>query len=100
MGPLEKEIMDYLHVQVFDPILNSPTASERLKKGVRLTITRMSQRDAVGMLTYYWSAIVGTERSTPFAAEMRREGFNRFEEIIDDMRDRFAPTFAATYRKR
>lgn len=75
----EDEIMDFLHANVFDPILASPTASARLKQGVRLTITRMSQRDAVGMMSYYWSAIIGTDRSTKFAEEMRREGFTRFD---------------------
>jgi hypothetical protein len=91
--------MSYLHANVFDPILNSPSASEKLKRGVRLTIVRMNECDAQGMLSFYWSAIIGTERSTPFAAEMRREGFNRFEEIVDDMRERFGPTFSRTFRR-
>jgi hypothetical protein len=30
----KEEILAYLHEHVFDPILNSPTASETLKKGV------------------------------------------------------------------
>lgn len=41
------------------------------------------------MIQYYWSAVIGTERSTKFAREMRKEGFTRFEEIIDEFRDRF-----------
>jgi len=32
------EIMSYLQTNVFDPILNSTTASNSLKQGVRLTI--------------------------------------------------------------
>lgn len=83
------EIMQYLHLNVFDPILNSPTASESLKKGVRLTIIRMNERDAKGMLQYYWSAIIGTERSTKFAKMMKDEGFTRFEELLEDFRERF-----------
>jgi hypothetical protein len=88
-GSREAEIMDFLQDRVFQPVLTSPTASERLKQGVRLTITRMSQRDAAGMIHYFWSAVVGTERSTSFAAQMRREGFERFEEAIEDFRARF-----------
>ncbi len=98
-GSRERAIMDYLHLHVFDPVLNSSHASDKLKRGIRLTIVRMSQRDADGMLSYYWSALIGTEKSTPFAAEMRREGFGRFEEIVDDMRERFAPTFSRTFRR-
>jgi predicted glycosyl hydrolase (DUF1957 family) len=85
----EDEIMNFLHKNVFDPILSSPIASSRLKQGVRLTITRMRQRDALGMMSYYWSAIIGTDRSTRFANEMRQEGVTRFEETIDEFRERF-----------
>ncbi|NIT59786.1 MAG: hypothetical protein GWN00_27270 [Aliifodinibius sp.] len=85
----EAEIMQFLSANVFDPILTSPSASNTLKQGVRYTIMRLEQRDARGMIHYYWSAIVGTERSTEFAKQMRAEGFTRFEEVIDEFRDRF-----------
>lgn len=83
------EIMQYLHTNVFDPILLSTTASESLKTGVRYTIMRMNERDAKGMMLYFWSAISGTERSTKFAKMMKKEGFTRFEEILEDFRDKF-----------
>ncbi len=85
----EEEVMVFLSRNVFDPILNSPNASEALKKGVRYTIMRLNNLDATGMVSYYWSAIIGTEKSTEFARQMRAEGFTRFEEVIDEFRDRF-----------
>jgi hypothetical protein len=89
LGVNEQAIMDFLHEHVFDPILHSPQASEALKQGVRLTIVRLRERNAAGMVNYYWKAITGTPRSVGFAARMRREGFTRFEETIDEFRDRF-----------
>ena len=86
----EEEIMTFLYERVFDPILQSPKASESLKQGVRLTITRMWQRDAAGMITFYWTAIVGTDRSIDFAAQLHEAGFTRFEDVIDDFRKRFS----------
>lgn len=83
--------MTFLTERVFNPILNSPNASAKLKSGCRMTITRMNQRDAAGMIQYYWSAIIGTERSIGFAAQMKREGFDRFEEVLEDFRLRFSP---------
>lgn len=47
----EQEIMQFLHERVFDPVLNSDTASTKLKQGIRMTIVRMEQRDAVGMVS-------------------------------------------------
>ena len=89
----EQEIMGFLHERIFDPILESPQASEKLKQGVRFTKMRLEERDAAGMIQYYWSAIVGTERSISFAALMRTEGFGRFEEAIDEFRLRFNDEF-------
>ena len=91
LGPREQEIMDFLGERVFNPILASPLASEKLKAGCRLTMVRMQQRDAAGMIQYYWSAIIGTERSIGFAAQMKREGFDRFEEALEEFRLRFSP---------
>ena len=85
----KEEIIEFLNIRVFDPILTSPTASDSLKQGVRYTIMRLNERDAIGMISYFWSAIVGTEKSTEFARKMRAEGFTRFEEVIDEFRDRF-----------
>jgi len=92
----EEEVMGFLSRNVFDPILNSPNASETLKKGVRYTIMRLNNLDATGMVSYYWSAIIGTEKSTEFARQMRAEGFTRFEEVIDEFRDRFNDNWLRT----
>jgi len=78
--------MTYLHRNIFDPILESPTASNKLKTGVRYTIMRLNQRDAYGMIQYYWSAIIGTERSISFASLIRDEGFARFEDALEEFR--------------
>jgi hypothetical protein len=93
LGPKEREIMEFLHDRVFDPILASGTASESLKRGIRYTKMRMEERDAAGMVRYYWSAIVGTEPSINFATLMRNEGFARFEEAIDEFRIQFDDAF-------
>jgi hypothetical protein len=93
LGPKERQIMDYLHEHVFDPILVSAKASKALKQGVRLTIVRMTERDAVGMVDYFWAALKGTPRSVGFAARMKNEGFDRFEEALEDFRDRFGNDF-------
>jgi predicted glycosyl hydrolase (DUF1957 family) len=83
------EVLRFLHERVFDPILDSPSASNSLKSGIRQTVMRLNERDARGIVQFYWSAIIGTERSSTFAKKMREEGFTRFEEIIEEFRNRF-----------
>jgi hypothetical protein len=82
-----------LHLRVFDPILSSNHATAKLKQGTRLTIMRMRERDARGMVSYFWSAVVGTDPSIAFAAQLKAEGFDRFEEAIDEFRVRFDEKF-------
>ena len=85
----EQEIMDYLHRNVFDPILASPKASEKVKKGVRLTITRMSRLDAARMRQYYWSAVCQSENAFAFAELLKAEQMPRLEDVLEDFRRRF-----------
>ena len=85
----EEEIMKFLHERVFDPVLDSPKASSELKKGVNLTIMRLNERNATEMAHYFWSAILGTEKSIGFAARMKKEGFIRFEEVFEEFRVKF-----------
>lgn len=85
----EDEIMNFLDERIFNPIISNPNASKSLKAGARLTRIRMLERDALGMVSYYWSAIVGTEKSIEFAKKLKDSGFIRFEEVIDDFRIRF-----------
>jgi hypothetical protein len=92
-GPQERAIMTFLHERVFDAILTSPHASAELKRGVRYTIMRLEERDAAGMVQYFWKAISGTERSIGFAARMQAEGFGRFEEALEEFRVRFDDAF-------
>jgi hypothetical protein len=89
----QQQIMGFLHEHIFEPILSSTHASAALKQGIRYTIMRLEQRDAAGMVHYFWSAIIGTERSIGFAAKMRAEGFTRFEEVLEDFRVRFDDRF-------
>jgi hypothetical protein len=93
LDPKQKEIMDFLQQRIFDPILQSMQASNELKSGVRLTMNRMERLSAAKMIQYYWSAIIGTERSIGFAARMRKEGFTRFEEALEEFRVRFDNDF-------
>ncbi|MEO8513351.1 MAG: hypothetical protein ABI543_07325 [Ignavibacteria bacterium] len=81
--------MNFLNKNVFNPIINSSTASQKLKIGVRQTKMKLRHKDALGMMMFYWSSIVGTSRSTPFAAQMKKEGFTRFEEVLDEFREKF-----------
>jgi hypothetical protein len=85
----EEEIFSFLQQKVFDPILNSPKASQRTKSGIRMTIYRLKQRNAVGMWNYFWSAIKGTPNSVGFAARLKKEGFVRFEEVFEEFRVKF-----------
>lgn len=85
----EQEVMAYLREHVFDAVLVSPTASKSLKQGVRKTIMRMEKLKSQKMVQYFWSAVIGTERSIGFSKQMKDAGFSRFEEVLEDFRVKF-----------
>ena len=84
----EQELMSYLHTKVFDPILNSKTCSSGIKSGVHLTIGRMNKLNAEKMVQYFWSALA-TDNAIKFSKQMKAEGLTRFEDIMEEFRDKF-----------
>lgn len=85
----EDEIMTFLHERVFDHILTSEEYSNKVKQGIRLTVMRLNERDARGMISYFWSAIAGTERSINFSESMKNENATRFEDVLEEFRVKF-----------
>lgn len=92
----EDELMDYLERNVFQPALNHPRATNEIKAGVRMTQMRMRRRDAAGMIIYFWSAVIGTDKSKKFARQMRQLGLTRFEEVLEGFRDKFNDDWLAS----
>lgn len=84
----EQELMSFLHAKVFDPILDSKEASQEVKSGVNLTIGRMNRLNAEKMIHYFWASLV-TENAIIFSKKKRIEGLPRFEDILEDFRDKF-----------
>ena len=85
----KEEIMSFLQMSIFDPILNSTKTSEKLKSATRGAILRFKQRNAQKMIEYFWSEVVGTpDRSTKYGRLMKGEGFTQFEQIADEFRVR------------
>lgn len=84
----EQELMSFLYVKVFDPILNSSTVPAKIKSGINLTIGRMNRLPAEKMVQYFWSALA-TENAIKFSKHMKQEGLTRFEDVMEEFRDRF-----------
>jgi glutaredoxin 2 len=84
----EQELMQYLHEKVFDPILNSPNVPSEIRSGVNLTIARMNRLGAEKMVQYFWSALA-TENAIKFSKRMKEEGLTRFEDVMEEFRDKF-----------
>ncbi|WP_088226837.1 hypothetical protein [Desulfosporosinus sp. FKB] len=86
----EQEILDFLEVNLFNPILQSPSTSERFKKATRGLHLRMKQRDAQGMIQYFWNTVVDTKtKQANYGRLLENEGFSEFEEVVANFRVRF-----------
>ena len=84
----EEELMEFLHEKVFDPVLDSKDAPANIKSGINLTIGRMNKLSAEKMVQYFWSAL-STDNAICFSKKMKAEGLPRFEDVLEEFRDRF-----------
>lgn len=50
---------------------------------------RMKTHKAENMVQYFWSAVIGTERSIGFSKQMKDAGLSRFEEVLEEFRVKF-----------
>lgn len=86
----EQEILEYLEVNLFNPILKSPVAAERIKAATRGLRIRMKQRDAQGMIQYFWNTVVDTNsKKANYGRMLQNAGFSEFEEVVNNFRVRF-----------
>lgn len=88
---LKKELLDYFDKNMFTPNIRKAEqlGETNVVKGLRLTWIRLQNRDAKGIVHYYWSAVSGTDKSIAFSKEMKRCGLVRFEDLLEDFRERF-----------
>lgn len=85
----EQEILNFLDEKMFTPIFDS-SASDRLKKATRGLRLRMKQRDAQGMIQYFWSTVVdATAKHAHYGRMLQNEGFFDLEVVVNEFRVRF-----------
>ncbi|AHF06849.1 hypothetical protein [Desulfitobacterium metallireducens] len=86
----EDEILDFLEARMFAPILNSPATSERFKKATRGLRLRLKQRDAQGMVQYFWNTVVDANaKHANYGRMCQNEKILEFEEVVNDFRVKF-----------
>lgn len=86
----EDEILNFLEVRMFTPILNSQNTSDRLKKATRGLRLRLKQRNAQEMVEYFWTNVVDTQaKHATYGRMLYNERISDFEEVINDFRLKF-----------
>jgi hypothetical protein len=85
-----KEIYDWLYWRLWEPALNSPRATNKIRMGVALTRLRMELcPTSTAMLDYFWRAVRGTDKSIRFADILWAADLERFEDVFDEFRRAF-----------
>lgn len=83
----EQEILNFLEVKMFTPILESSSTSERFKKATRGLRIRIQQRDAQGMIKYFWNTVVNDKaKDATYGRMLKNEGFPEIEEVLNEFR--------------
>jgi len=87
----QKAIMDYFDKTIFEPavIYGKINNLMDIVRGVNLTRARMRRLSSEKMIQYFWSAIIGTDKSIRFSKMMKEHNILRFEDIIEEVREKF-----------
>lgn len=85
------EIMNYFDEKIFNPALDFAKRNHNniVFKGVNLTRARMHRLSSEKKIQFFWSAIVGTDKSIRFSDILKDNGVTRFEDIIEEVRVKF-----------
>ena len=86
-----QEMDNYFNAKLFEPTIKYATDNniKEIAQGARYTRMRMSQLDSKKKLQYFWSAIQGTEKSIKFSKLLKDNGVLRFEDILEEVREKF-----------
>lgn len=91
----QKEIMEYFDEKIFQPALSfaKENRNTTVLRGVNLTRARMSRLSSDKMITFFWHAIVGTDKSIKFSDILKENGILRFEDVMEEVRVKFDSKF-------
>ena len=86
-----QEMDNYFNTKLFEPTIKYATDNniKEIAQGARYTRMRMSQLDSKKKLQYFWSAIQGTKKSIKFSKLLKDNGVLRFEDILEEVREKF-----------
>ena len=86
-----QEMDNCFNTKLFEPTIKYATDNniKEIAQGARYTRMRMSQLDSKKKLQYFWSAIQGTEKSIKFSKLLKDNGVLRFEDILEEVREKF-----------
>ncbi len=85
----EKEVLTFLRKHLFNRVLALDYITKELESYIVDTIKALKDRNAVGMVHYFWSTIGGGEMKKVFQQRLMDEGFLDFEEVVEEFKVRF-----------
>lgn len=69
----KEELLTFLNQQLFDPILQSPYASDELKCDFQHMLTTISNFSVEGILIYFWTTMTNSEMQMIFSHRLEEE---------------------------
>lgn len=88
----KQEVLSYFNDKIFEPGIRFSKENNipEIARGIRYTKMRMEQLpNATKVIQYFWSAVIGTEKSIKFAELLKEHNVLRFEDIIEEVRVKF-----------
>ncbi|PHV69393.1 hypothetical protein CS063_16050 [Sporanaerobium hydrogeniformans] len=85
----KQELLNFLQTELFNPIINSPYASETLKNDFNHMLSTLSLFSAEGILVYVWNMLANDEVQMIFDNRLLDEGFSNYHDVVHTFKSQF-----------
>jgi len=97
----EKEFFDFLAKSLsWNEIINDGKTNPSIKKGVRITISRLLKLKFHGMFVFFWSAIAESYKGPGSYTLLKKHGHKTFEDLRNGVRDKFDKYYYMSHKKK
>ena len=85
----KQQLLNFLHEELFNPILHSPYASSQLKHDFEHTEQMLKDFSAEGILFYIWNSFANKEVEMILSNRLMDEGFHSYEHVLNTFKHEF-----------
>lgn len=89
MTDKKRLLINYLNMNLFLPLVNSPCISKELKHDLQCIRNTLNNLSAEGIIYYMWLTLTSHDAYTILSNRLLDEGLDKYTDVINEVRNKF-----------